>query len=123
MKKMEVSKRNLLLLAAVIITVVLLSTYGVATYFDTSHATTNYDLTIYLDETEDADAQLDEIGALLKMYYKGKLSPDENRVVMPIISQNVNRPQYVETSVADIHLQDIVSLLESNGYQVTYKEQ
>ncbi len=119
---MEINKKKLLLITAVITTVVLVSSYGVATYFEPPIATKYYDLRIYLHETEDVDAQIDDIGTIIITYYEEQLTDEEKGLVLPILDRNGPQPTFVETMVTDINLQNIVSLLESHGYRVSYWE-
>ena len=119
--KIDKKQKKIIVVVAIVITGIILSSYGLANLITTPPKT--YTLTIYLNETEAYESQMEEIGTLLHNYYIQKLNGSSKSVVFPTISWDVNKPPYVTTQTWDPYLEDILQLLESHGYRVTYAEE
>jgi hypothetical protein len=60
--------------------------------------------------------QIDNVTELIRNYYLGQ------NIVMPVISRLQDAESFLTNYVTEDHLENIVTLLENNGYLVEYIE-
>ena len=109
-------RRNKIITATILIFIVIASSAYAFTTFS-SYKPRNYKITIYLDETKDHQTQVNNVTELIRNYYFDK------NMVMSVVFGLEGNTSVLYNHATEEHLENIVTLLENNGYRVEYTEE